>query len=780
MKVKAICISASVLLLAGFVSCQREQMGPNGNEREVKAQFVFNISTLRGNQTKQSAEQSQATVTTFRGIRDARLMTIARGDTYDGKILVTDRDADHVYDFSNVVRAGQISTSSSSRILEMSLPNKTNTLVFYGRGVKGSADTDNGFSQEDCYGNLSVYNVSGTKGETYFQLDKRLKDKELFYATEKLIAGILTLVMNTNLKGSNHKEIKGDAYPEGVAVTAGGNGNAYVYSLAADKYTLEDGGYPQISWSSYVNEGKKSPVETTHALYPLEEKLANLYKEMTTILSTNNDELRAGSGEATIRMILDLWSVINSVRCAESTCKADAVAKFFAEQVNLHLEKYFAGTPTGDGKSVSATSFKSIDDIITNMTADAANWPSGLDDDVKITDDDITTLKASGVPSSATLLDHFPSYFNLPAGATYVVFDNTADQEYFSYPKVFNTVAMGTGGPYNAENYFYPAEILYFANSPLMASDKEHVENDYPKTTSAWNDHTSEDSFWNQKYEGEDKLIWADEHVTSSTRSVAMRYDIDYGVSMLETKIGYQTLELKDNRSAVLKEKDPSSLEGDQTIEVLETSFLFTGLVIGGQPESVGWNFLPRSVQVQTGGTSENPTYTDKYYDGFLYDKAIVSQSIPNSVTLTSGSNYTVVFDNYNATSNEQDKVNVALEFLNNTGKDFYGNHNLIRNGGHFYLVGTLNPAAASEGITWPTSGAVVPPYKEDGTSQEVTRVFVQDYKTTATFKFHENSLKHAYITVPDLRASSLTLGLSVDIVWQKGLVYNDVVLGGN
>ena len=46
--------------------------------------------------------------------------------------------------------------------------------------------------------------------------------------------------------------------------------------------------------------------------------------------------------------------------------------------------------------------------------------------------------------------------------------------------------------------------------------------------------------------------------------------------------------------------------------------------------------------------------------------------------------------------------------------------------------------------------------------------------------KFGPNSLKYAYLTVPDLRASSLTLGLSVDIKWKPGITYNEVIIGGN
>lgn len=761
---KGIVLLMAMALTAGFTGCQREtvDLGKNGNVKEVKAKFVFNISTLSGKQTKQTSSQTQAGGTDFRGITDARLMTMARANM-DGKILVEDADVDQVYDFATLVKAGQITASNSRRVLEMSLPLNTNTLIFYGRAVPGTS-VPSGLTLKDCYGFLDDYKVSDKEGETYFQLGKRLEsnDKELFYSTEKLIAGILTLVMNTNLDGSNHKQIKEDETPKN-------NDKPYGYTLAADKYTLAEDGYPKIYWSSYVNENKMSPVETSHNLYPLEEKLANLYEEMTTIRSDNNDELRAGSGEATLRIVKDLWSVINAVRCAEPTCKADAVAKYFAEQVNLRLEKYFIAAVSGDGKSVTVSNFQTIDTIIENMDGDESNWPSGIEssDDVKLTDDDKTALGDDVLPAS--LLKEFPSYFNLPAGAAYVIFKET--KKFFSYPKVFNTSTMSTGGPYNAENYFYPAELLYFANSPLRASNTERVENDFPQTSAQWNDPNN--SKWTAK-DDKDNPIWGDKHVKSSTRSVAMIYDIDYGVSMLETKVGYKTLQLNDNRAAVMKEKDASSSETDQVIEVGDASFLFTGLIIGGQPEHVGWNYLPCVAP----GTS-------KYQDGFVYDKAVLAQSIPNSTTSTSESNYTVVFDNFNAAAYKdnkpQDKVNVALEFLNNSGVDFYGNHNLIRNGGHFYLIGTLDPNSTSAtAIEWPTRGAVVPPYKSDGTSAEVTRIFVQDYKTTVTFKFGANSLKYAYITVPDLRASSLTLGLSVDIVWQKGLVYPEVILGGN
>ena len=87
----------------------------------------------------------------------------------------------------------------------------------------------------------------------------------------------------------------------------------------------------------------------------------------------------------------------------------------------------------------------------------------------------------------------------------------------------------------------------------------------------------------------------------------------------------------------------------------------------------------------------------------------------------------------------------------------------------------------SSQSFTWPTydtdessheNGKLYKSYKgrypvENGTK----RVFIQDYTTTANFTI--NSLKNAYVTIPDLRASKLQLGLSVDLSWRAGLTYN-------
>ena len=263
---------------------------------------------------------------------------------------------------------------------------------------------------------------------------------------------------------------------------------------------------------------------------------------------------------------------------------------------------------------------------------------------------------------------------------------------------------------------------------------------------------------------------------------------------MLETQVGYSTTcsgYLLDNNHAVqalaagystVEAYDAAGHtndEPDKKIAITDDSFKLTGVIIGGQPQNVGWDFLP--IKADSGDS--------RITTGFIYDKAVYSQDIP--ATGVSSPNYTVVFDNYNAspaidalTSKPlQDKVFVALEFQNCTGEDFFGNCNLIKDEGFFYLIGELDPNttdAYSSGIVWPSNGYVVPPYNTDGTSKEVTRVFVQDYVTSVSFKFGPKSLHYAYLTVPDLRSSNVTMGLSVDIKWSKGLVYDEIIIGGN
>ena len=108
----------------------------------------------------------------------------------------------------------------------------------------------------------------------------------------------------------------------------------------------------------------------------------------------------------------------------------------------------------------------------------------------------------------------------------------------------------------------------------------------------------------------------------------------------------------------------------------------------------------------------------------------------------------------------------------NNSTADFTGVDGIVAQGQKFYLIAELNPKASSglTAISWPESNTNrFPQFK-------INRTFVQDYKTCVNLTI--NTLKNAYVTIPDLRSVKLQLGLSVDLKWQTGLTFN-VPLGG-
>ena len=760
-------LSAALVVLG---ACQRETLtGDEIKTKDVNAQFVFNISSTMSSRTKQSAAETQATSEqTFRGISQAFLLTLKQGS--DGKILAADQDATRKYDLSSVVAAGDINATNSRRIIEMSLPLQTNTLLFYGRATKG---TYQDFDRDDCFGKVDDYTIEINSGSACFAAGKRLQNtaeakyKDHFYTIEKLIAGILTIVMNSDLTSDeDHKTISATGKPDGCDVP-------YNFTLSGSSNVFADGGYPRIKWSDYAKKtnGKyMSPVDPTKEQYPLEEKMRNLYEQMTSLRTLDSKygaELRAGSSDAIEKTVQDMWSVLNSVRCAGPVSAPEAVAKYFAAVIDSKLKQYFTATVTGDGSPVTLTKFRSISSVVTSFNTDSAK----VNATYRPSDVALTAIKSI----DDGYLSDFPYKFNLPRGGTHVRFD-TEKLAYY-YPTGFDTSAMGgtpaVGSEYTAESYFYPAELLYFGNSPVRTSEKEHTTTEYPNGA-----HSNDNGWDNEASWGTD---WTGTQVMSSTRSVAMKYDINYGVALLETKVAYDVLTLNDNNH-LMQQTLYGTNEADRQIKISESSyFKLTGVIIGGQPKNVGWDYLP---------VADTSLATPKKVTGFIYDKAVhaASQTIPAAVNTPSQPNYTLVFDNFSGElgndgiytpASAQEKVYVALEFQNKTGKDFYGNANLIKADGYFYLIGELDPAQGSAPV-WPTGGYVIPPYTAEGTSQQVRRVFIQDFMTSVTFKLGVNSLKYAYFTVPDLRSSSLSLGLSVDMKWETGINYSDVILGGN
>ena len=342
-------------------------------------------------------------------------------------------------------------------------------------------------------------------------------------------------------------------------------------------------------------------------------------------------------------------------------------------------------------------------------------------------------------------LKNFPRENGLPDGAMQLSFDNSNNS--FSYKSSAN-VGTTSNLVFDVDKLTYPAALAYFVNTPARATTAETSatgENASPKTVAAW------DEAWasSGKYNG-----WT-QAVNSNSRTVALQYNINYGVACLETTFQCKSglTELEDNADAF----GSSTGTNNNRITIPSNGFKVTGIIIGGQTQSVNWDFL-------------NPTTTDRAYA--VYDRYMAGNNcIYAKAGTQSDANYTLVFDNYvnpQSPSTSQEAVNIAIELENNSDAEFYGVDGKIAKGQKFYLIGKLDPNDNTGTISWTDAD------KSNIPAREVTRVFIQDYTTKAIFTI--NSLKNAYVTIPDLRASKLLLVLSVDLTCHSCLTFNVLI----
>ena len=427
--------------------------------------------------------------------------------------------------------------------------------------------------------------------------------------------------------------------------------------------------------------------------------LATLYTQFTNF----DTEIRAGSAFAVLKLVSELYDKVKPI--------------------------------SDNGTDPQKTIAQNIVNAITATTGNVT-----VEVNTSKTDANPYSLKYSN--SNTEDITKFPAAQGLPDGAAQL----TITSGNFKY-KNLPSIGTNTDPAFNIYKLTYPAPITYFDNTPLKATNKEIQDNEWKTSASDWDS-------WN------DWTNWDDE-IFSTSRSVALKNNINYGVACLETTFKCSTTgTLEDNKSEIF------SGEANQTITVPTNGFPVTGILIGGQPKKVNWQYI---------STSSLPAD----YEYVAYDR-----DLTNIYAVKTGSpvsNYTLVLDNYTAASTGQSKVNVAVELVN-TAEDFYGKDGLIAKGQKFYLIATLDPSQGTE-VQWPSYNGTNPNFDLKDSYEgrypvqnNRNRVFVQDFTTKADFTI--NTLKNAYVTLPDLRASLLQLGLSVDLTWQSGMTF-DVPLGG-
>lgn len=315
----------------------------------------------------------------------------------------------------------------------------------------------------------------------------------------------------------------------------------------------------------------------------------------------------------------------------------------------------------------------------------------------------------------------FPADFNLPDGAVAVTYDNTSGIWKYNTPVDMKDASI------NYANITYPASLDYFVSSPAKARDDASTG----LSDGIW----PEKNKWTKDEAGIWTADWGNE-VKNTTRTIALEKAIQYGVANLELTIKANASTLSDNAQA------KGGQVADQNVDVTN-KLVMTGVLIGGQPEKVEWNYEPKT------GCTFDLTIYDKKMNGVTAPAEGID--VPVKPT-ASTPNYTLVLDNNNASTRP---IYVAVELVNKTGIDFYGADGMIPDGGKFYLVGKLDPTTA------PTSS----------NPNSVDRVFLKDYTTKANLTIMD--LKNAYNVIPDLRSTAISVGLAVNLEWQTGITFD-------
>lgn len=363
-----------------------------------------------------------------------------------------------------------------------------------------------------------------------------------------------------------------------------------------------------------------------------------------------------------------------------------------------------------------------------------------LADGVDATEDGASLLallhKNADEAAASLATVNFPNDINIPDGAVVLKYTDSKEWKYES------SVTMKEDNKIAYANITYPASLNYFVKTAAMANDKAATT--LGSTTSFWPNKDE----W-AKYDAENSKTtdpWASlsdwsQGVKNSTRTIALKEAIQYGVANLKLTINAKTDKLDDNATVT------GGQVADQNIDVTGNKLKMTGVLVGGQPSEVAWNYEPTSTA----------TFDRTVYDNKMNSSADVvnTTGIVVPVNGSSVSNYTLLLDNKNnATGGSQaEVVYVTVELVNGTGVDFYGIDGMVPNGGKFYLVGKLDMN------------------KEGLDKKGLDHIFVQDHTTVANFTIKD--LKDAYNTIPDLRSTSVSVGLAVNLTWENGIEFN-------
>lgn len=336
----------------------------------------------------------------------------------------------------------------------------------------------------------------------------------------------------------------------------------------------------------------------------------------------------------------------------------------------------------------------------------------------------------------------FPTAFGLPDGSvslTYTPSATLGQPGTFAYstdPTHYGTYAM------DYKKIVSPADLWYLSNTAIRTSEQEQNENVGTQTwqqfISAYYDPASRD-------------------VTPTTKSIAAMKALQFSVGRLDSyaHIVQGTIYARDPKS-------PTDDSKQQAVAVPAEGFRITGILVGGQPDRVGWDFRPSSltmpvdasqtiydnVMTAMDGSTSN-TYVRQLAmepeNPFTRTLLFETPGVPNPASaVTAGTNDEV--------------VNIAIELENNSTQPFYGEDGIIPVGGRFYLISAIRLSDKAA----------------EANSRGIKSIFMRDFITVVNITIR--SLKHAYNTIPNLTVPSQELGVSIDLQWKEGPIIETTI----
>ena len=251
-----------------------------------------------------------------------------------------------------------------------------------------------------------------------------------------------------------------------------------------------------------------------------------------------------------------------------------------------------------------------------------------------------TAIKAKINANSTIASNTYPRSIGLPDGAAAIRWTGS----HFEV-KTTTTPLDNING---INRYTYPAELVFFTDSPIRTSAEEVSKTVYQENTETW------DAFLNTYYKGSTA-------VNTNTKAVAVENPMQYVVAKLDLTLTGMSATLKDAKDEVVTNANMSTMP-------------LKGVIIGGQ-HTVGFNMKPQGAQTDVDGR-------------FIYETTVDDTNFTTEGYKTS----TLVLQSY-----DNEKVPVILEFENKTGQAFTGKDGTVYPNARFYLIALIDPADKKE-----------------------------------------------------------------------------------